>query len=34
VFEGNYADYLEDRRKRLGEDADTPHPIRYQPLKL
>ena len=31
---GNYADYLEDRRKRLGEDADTPHPIRYRPLKL
>src|SRR5205823_11025276 len=27
-FEGNYADYLEDRRKRLGEDADTPHRIR------
>jgi ATP-binding cassette ChvD family protein len=31
-FEGNYADYLEDRRKRLGEDADTPHRIRYRPL--
>jgi len=31
-FEGNYADYLEDRRKRLGEDADTPHRIRYKPL--
>ena len=31
-FEGNYADYLEDRRKRLGEDADTPHSIRYKPL--
>jgi ATP-binding cassette ChvD family protein len=32
-FEGNYAEYLEDRRKRLGDDADTPHRIRYQPLK-
>ncbi len=32
-FEGNYAEYLEDRRKRLGEDADTPHRIRYKPLK-
>jgi ATP-binding cassette ChvD family protein len=31
-FEGNYADYLEDRRKRLGEDADRPHRIRYKPL--
>ncbi|OGA47784.1 MAG: energy-dependent translational throttle protein EttA [Betaproteobacteria bacterium RIFCSPLOWO2_12_FULL_62_58] len=31
-FEGNYADYLEDRRKRLGDDADKPHRIRYKPL--
>jgi sulfate-transporting ATPase len=31
-FEGNYADYLEDRRKRLGDDADRPHRIRYRPL--
>jgi ATP-binding cassette ChvD family protein len=31
-FEGNFADYLEDRRKRLGEDADKPHRIRYKPL--
>jgi len=31
-FEGNYADYLEDRRKRLGEDADKPHRIHYRPL--
>ena len=31
-FEGNYAEYLADRRKRLGEDADTPHRIRYKPL--
>ncbi|MBI4291575.1 MAG: energy-dependent translational throttle protein EttA [Betaproteobacteria bacterium] len=31
-FEGNYAAYLEDRRKRLGEDADKPHRIRYRPL--
>jgi ATP-binding cassette ChvD family protein len=32
-FEGNYADYLDDRRKRLGEDADKPHRIRYKPLR-
>ncbi len=31
-FEGNYADYLADRRRRLGEDADQPHRIRYKPL--
>jgi len=31
-FEGNFADYLADRRKRLGEEADTPHRIRYKPL--
>ena len=29
-FEGNYQDYEEDRRKRLGEDADTPHRIKYR----
>jgi ATP-binding cassette ChvD family protein len=32
-FEGNYAEYLADRRKRLGEDADTPHRVRYRPLR-
>jgi ATP-binding cassette ChvD family protein len=31
-FEGNYADYLADRRRRLGEDADNPHRIRYKGL--
>ncbi len=31
-FEGNYADYMDDRRHRLGEDADRPHRIRYKPL--
>jgi ATP-binding cassette ChvD family protein len=31
-FEGNYADYLADRRKRLGDDADNPHRIRYKAL--
>ena len=31
-FEGNYAEYLADRRKRLGVDADTPHRIKYRPL--
>ncbi|TXL64581.1 energy-dependent translational throttle protein EttA [Zeimonas arvi] len=31
-FEGNYADYLADRRRRLGDDADKPERIRYKPL--
>jgi ATP-binding cassette ChvD family protein len=31
-FEGNYADYEEDRHRRLGTDADQPHRIRYKPL--
>jgi ATP-binding cassette ChvD family protein len=31
-FEGNYAEYLADRRNRLGVDADTPHRIKYRPL--
>jgi ATP-binding cassette ChvD family protein len=31
-FEGNYADYEEDRRKRLGAEADQPHRIKYKPL--
>jgi len=31
-FEGNYQDYEDDRRKRLGEAADQPHRIKYKPL--
>jgi ATP-binding cassette ChvD family protein len=31
-FEGNYQDYEEDRRRRLGADADTPHRIKYKKL--
>jgi energy-dependent translational throttle protein EttA len=31
-FEGNYADYEADRRRRLGSGADQPHRIRYKPL--
>ncbi len=31
-FEGNYADYEADRRRRLGDEADRPHRIRYKPL--
>jgi ATP-binding cassette ChvD family protein len=31
-FQGNYADYEADRRRRFGADADQPHRIRYKPL--
>jgi len=31
-FEGNYADYEADRRRRLGAEASQPHRIRYRPL--
>ncbi|MGE3258140.1 MAG: energy-dependent translational throttle protein EttA [Geobacter sp.] len=31
-FEGNYSDYEEDRRKRLGAEADRPHRITYRKL--
>ena len=29
-FEGNFADYEEDKKRRLGEDAVNPHRIRYR----
>jgi energy-dependent translational throttle protein EttA len=32
-FEGNYADYEVDRKRRLGADADQPHRIKYRRLK-
>ena len=32
-FEGNYAEYEADRRRRLGIDADTPHRIKYKPIE-
>ncbi|MFC1629514.1 energy-dependent translational throttle protein EttA [Gemmatimonadota bacterium] len=31
-YEGNYQEYEEDRRRRLGAEADQPHRIRYKPL--
>jgi energy-dependent translational throttle protein EttA len=31
-FAGNYADYEEDRKRRLGNAADEPHRIRYKRL--
>ncbi|MCO6412379.1 MAG: energy-dependent translational throttle protein EttA [Thiogranum sp.] len=31
-FEGNYADYEADRKRRLGGEADQPHRIKYRRL--
>ena len=31
-FEGNYADYEADRKRRLGAEAEQPHRLRYKPL--
>ena len=31
-IEGNFQDYEEDRRKRLGKEADTPHRMKYRKL--
>jgi len=31
-FEGNYADYITDLKRRKGADADEPHRIRYRKL--
>jgi ATP-binding cassette ChvD family protein len=31
-FEGNYADYEADRKRRLGAAAEQPHRIKYKPL--
>jgi sulfate-transporting ATPase len=31
-FEGNYQEYVDDYKKRKGEDANQPHRIRYKPL--
>ncbi|MCI0732730.1 MAG: energy-dependent translational throttle protein EttA [Methylococcaceae bacterium] len=31
-FEGNYADYEADRHRRLGDEADNPHRIRFKKL--
>jgi len=31
-FEGNFADYEEDKKKRLGEDATQPHRMKYKRL--
>jgi len=31
-FEGNFQDYEEDKKRRLGKEAEQPHRIKYKPL--
>ncbi len=31
-FEGNFSEYDQDRRKRLGKDAETPHRMKFRRL--
>ena len=31
-FEGNFTEYEEDRKKRLGKDAETPHRLKFRKL--
>jgi len=33
-FEGNFADYEADRKRRFGDDADQPHRIKYKPIAV
>jgi ATPase subunit of ABC transporter with duplicated ATPase domains len=32
-FEGNYQEYEKDRRRRLGQEAERPHRIRYRRME-
>lgn len=32
-FEGNFSDYMEDKKRRLGDQAEVPHRISYKKLK-
>ncbi|MCB1529413.1 MAG: energy-dependent translational throttle protein EttA [Rhodospirillales bacterium] len=32
-FEGNYEEYEQDYRRRMGHEADRPHNIKYKPLR-
>ncbi|MEI6315517.1 MAG: ATP-binding cassette domain-containing protein, partial [Syntrophus sp. (in: bacteria)] len=32
LFDGNYSEYDEDRKGRLGMEANQPHRIKYRPL--
>ncbi|MGD8266276.1 MAG: energy-dependent translational throttle protein EttA [Chromatiales bacterium] len=32
-FEGNFEDYEKDKKRRLGDEADQPHRIKYKPIE-
>jgi hypothetical protein len=31
-FNGNFSEYMQDKRKRLGKNADIPQRIKYRKL--
>jgi sulfate-transporting ATPase len=33
-FEGNYTEYEENKKQRLGEEASRPHRLRFKPLSI
>ena len=33
-FEGNYSEYEENKKQRLGEEASRPHRLRFKPLTI
>ena len=33
LYAGNYHEYEEDKRERLGEEGAQPHRLRFKPLK-
>jgi sulfate-transporting ATPase len=32
-YAGNYQEYEQDKKRRLGEEGARPHRLRYKPLK-
>jgi hypothetical protein len=33
-FEGNYSEYEADLKRRIGDEAATPHRVRYRKLNV
>ena len=32
-YQGNYCEYVEDKKRRVGEEGARPHRLRYKALK-
>ena len=33
LYAGNYREYEDDKKRRLGEEGASPHRLRFKPLK-